>query len=343
MPGSGEAGHGLLPDAAALAADGAAVGVFRRRQGRGYGGGGVKGVAALRQAPAQGRQQQGEAVQRPLVGVDAAGGGQHGMLRLPAQALQLPGRGPGHAPGGKLPEIRRQGPGAAVKQGAVHVVMGPGVAPVHQAGLGGQVHLVLQGLTGQGGQMPGGKVRQDIPGPCPDGGKAVGPAAGAYRHRPAADQAPAALGPGQLLPLRGQHVQVVQAAHRLPLLQQKAALLHPGGWAVIDQQGLGAGGGLDELPVHRLAQVPVQRRKARLKGQADQGGVLHGTGDIHGKGQQGPAVSGGQRPLAQDPAVTGKEHLLQSDLDSMHRSSPAPGVGAPPGGPGAAADAPGWR
>ena len=46
---------------------------------------------------------------------------------------------------------------------------------------------------------------------------------------------------------------------------------------------------------------------------------------------------------AQDPAVTGKEHLFQSDLDSMHRSSPAPGVGAPPGGPGAAADALGWR
>ena len=100
---------------------------------------------------------------------------------------------------------------------------------------------------------------------------------------------------------------------------------------------------MDELPVQGLPQVPVQGRKARLKGQADQGGVLHGTGDIHGEGQQGPAVSGGQLPLAQDPAVTGKEHLLQSDLDSMHRSSPAPGVGAPPGGPGAVADAPGWR
>ena len=343
MPGGGKAGHGLLPDAAALGPDGAAVGTGGRRQGRGYGGGGFKGAAALRQAPAQGRQQQGEAVQRPLVGVDAAGGGQHGLLRLPAQSLELLRRGRRHAQGYKAAKIRLQDLGAAVKQGAVHVVMGAGVAAVHQAGLGGQVHLVLQGLPGQGGQMPGGKVRQDIPGPCPDGRQTVGPAAGAYRHRPAADQAPAALGPGQLLPLRGQHVQVIQAAHRLPLLQQKAVLLHPGGRAVIDQQGLGAGGGLDELPVQGLPQVPVQRRKARLKGQADQGGVLHGTGDVHGKGQQGPAVSGGQRPLAQDPAVTGKEHLFQSDLDSMHRSSPAPGVGAPPGGPGAAADAPGWR
>ena len=265
------------------------------------------------------------------------------MLRLTAQALQLPGRGPGHTPGGKLPEIRRQGPGAAVKQGAVHVVMGAGVAAVHQAGLGGQVHRVHQGLPGQSGQMPGGKVRQDVPGPCPDGRQTVGPAAGAHRHRSAADQAPAALGPGQLLPLRGQHVQVIQAAHRLPLLQQETALLHPGGRAVIDQQGLGAGGGLDELPVHRFSQVPVQRRKARLKGQADQRRVLDGTGDIHGEGQQRAAVLPVQRLLALHPAVTGKEHLLQSDLDSMHRSSPAPGVGAPPGGPGAAADAPGWR
>ena len=38
----------------------------------------------------------------------------------------------------------------------------PGVAPVHQAGLGGQAHLVLQGLTGQLGQVTGGKAPEDI-------------------------------------------------------------------------------------------------------------------------------------------------------------------------------------
>ena len=191
--------------------------------------------------------------------------------------------------------------------------------------------------------MPGGKAPEDILCFGPDGGKAVGPAAGAHRHGAAADQAPAALGPGQLLPAGGQHVPVIQPAHGGLLLQPEAQILHGSGGAVVYQQGLGACGGGDGLPVHRRTQVPVQGRKARPEGQADQGGVLDGTGDIHGKGQQGPAVSGGQLPLAQDPAVTGKEHLFQSDLDSMHRSSPAPGVGAPPGGPGAATDAPGWR
>ena len=277
------------------------------------------------------------------MGVDAAGGGQHGLLRLPAQALQLPGRGPGHTPGGKLPEIRRQGPGAAVKQGAVHVVMGAGVAAVHQAGLGGQVYLVLQGLPGQGGQMPGGKVRQDVPGPCPDGRQTVGPAAGAYRHRPAADQAPAALGPGQLFPAGGQHVQVVQPTHGGLLLQPEAQVLHGSGGAVVYQQGLGACGGGDGLPVHRRTQVPVQGRKARPEGQADQRRVLDGTGDIHGEGQQRAAVLPVQRLLALHPAVTGKEHLLQGDLYSMHRLSPVPEVGYRPGGPGAAAAGPGWR
>ena len=303
----------------------------------------MEGLAALRQAAAQGRQQQGKAVQRPLVGVDAAGGRQHGMLRLPAQCLELRRRGPCHAQGHKAAKIRLQRRRAAVEQGQVHVIMGPGVAPVHQAGLGGQAHLVLQGLTGQLGQVTGGKAPEDILCFGLDGGKAVGPAAGAHRHGAAADQAAPGLGPGQLLPAGGQHVQVVQPAHGGLLLQPEAQVLHGSGRAVVYQQGLGACGGGDGLPVHRRTQVPVQGCKARLEGQANQRRVLDGTGDIHGEGQQRAAVLPVQRLLALHPTVTGKEHLLQGDLYSMHRLSPVPEVGYRPGGPGAAAAGPGWR
>ena len=59
-----------------------AVGILRRRQLRSQRGGMGKYVAALRQTSAQRRQQHREGEQRPLVGVDAAGGTEHGGLGL---------------------------------------------------------------------------------------------------------------------------------------------------------------------------------------------------------------------------------------------------------------------
>ena len=208
------------------------------------------------------------------------------------------------------------------------------IALVHQPRLWGQAYLLRQRFCRQTGQMSGGEVRQNFMGTAHDGIQSVGAAAGADRHRSAADKAGARLRAGQLAAVRVQHVQIVQPPYGRGGLQRQTGGFQLRRRTVIDQQGLAAGGGADDLRCRRLAQCVIQGLQPRVEGQLDQRGGLHRPGDIHGEGHQRQAI-GPQKPtLGIRPRVTGAEDVLQSDVDNRHKWSPVQVVGcrqaAPP-------------
>ncbi len=123
------------------------MGICPRRQARrGQGGGCLEQLPSPRQHGPQGRQYQPEGIDGPLVGVDPAGGGKHRPLRRKASLLE---RRHAHRllqpQGRSLSEIGPQALGGAPEQGQIHIPVRAGVALVHQAGLGRQLHLIQQG------------------------------------------------------------------------------------------------------------------------------------------------------------------------------------------------------
>ena len=102
----------------------------------------------------QGSAEDGRGKDQALVGIDAAGGGKHlcfGVLSGKTEPFKKPV--PGLVPmlpadAEKIPEPGDQG-GAAVHKGEkVHILVGAGIIPVHQAGLWRSRYLIEQGADG---------------------------------------------------------------------------------------------------------------------------------------------------------------------------------------------------
>ena len=261
------------------------------------------------------------------MGVDAAGGPEHGGLGLQPRRLQGVRVRARHPQRRHPAEPGRQRVNAPQKQGEIHVIVCAVIALVHQPRLGGQADLLLQRLRRQTGQISGGEIRQNFVGAAHDGVQPVGAAAGTDRHRPAADKTGARHGTGQLAAVHVQHIQIVQPPDGRGGLQRQAGVLQRRRRTVIHQQRLAPGGGPDGLRRLRLAQRGIQGFQPRVKGQLDQRRGLHRPGDIHGKGHQRQAMAVQQPPLGVRPPVTGAEDVLQSDVHSRHRWSPVQVVG----------------
>ena len=259
------------------------------------------------------------------MGVDAAGSGEHLPFCLlsrkpePGEGL-LRGKVPGlpadlQAPG----KVRPQGQSAALEGEEIHVLMAAVVLPVHKPRLGCHGYLVQRGLLGQPGSKqavpPVHSLGQDLLCPLLKLGHAVGPASGAACRCRSADQAPPGGLSLELLPSRGQHIHIVQAAQRGALLQLPGQLFDLGGGGVHNQNGLAARIFPNDLFVQHQDPVypehPLQVLQANVKAPADQGRVLNGSGDVHGKGNQGLLKFLQQLPLPICPPLPGIQHFGQ--------------------------------
>ena len=259
------------------------------------------------------------------MGVDTAGSGKHLPFCLlsrkpePGKGL-LRGKVPGlpadlQAPG----KVRPQCQGAALEGEEIHVLMAAVVLPVHEPWLGCHGYLVQKGLLGQPGSKqtvpPVHSLGQDLLCPLLELGHAVGPASGAACRRLPADQAPPGSLPLELLPIGGQHIHIIQAAQRGPLLQLPGQLVDLAGGSVHNQNGLTARIFPNDLPMqHRdpvYGEDLEQVLQANVKAPADQGRVLNGSGDIHGKGNHGLLKFPQQLPLPICPPLPGIQHFGQ--------------------------------
>ena len=193
------------------------------------------------------------------------------------------------------------------------------VLPVHKPRLGCHGHLIQKGLLGQPGSQqtvpPVHSLGKDLLCPLLELGHAVGPASGAACRCLPADQAPPGGLPLELLPIRGQHIHIIQAAQRGPLLQLPGQLFDLGGGGIHNQNGLAARIFPDDLSVqHRdpvYGEHPLQVLQANVKAPADQWRVLNGSGDVHGKGNQGLLKFLQQLPLPIRPPLPGIQHFGQ--------------------------------
>ena len=261
------------------------------------------------------------------MGIDTTGGAEHGGFSFPARRLQCGGIPTAQAQRRDLAEPRRQRIDAPQKQGKIHIAVGAVVVFVHQPRLRSQSHLLRQCLCRQAGQISGGEVHQNFTGAVHNGIQPMGAVTGTDRHRPAADEAGALHGAGQLVAICVQHIQIIQPPNRRGGLQRQTGRFQRRRRAVIDKQGFAASGGADDLRRHRLAQRGAQGFQSRVESQLDQRRELHRPGDIHSEGYQRQAIDPQKPTLSIRPRVTGAEDVLQSDVDNRHRWSPVQVVG----------------
>ena len=193
------------------------------------------------------------------------------------------------------------------------------VLPVHKPWLGCHGYLIQKSLLGQPGSkqavQPVHSLGKDLLCPLLKLGHAVGPASGAACRCLPADQAPPGGLPLELLPIRGQHIHIIQAAQRGALLQLPGQLFDLAGGSVYNQDGLTARIFPNNLFVqHRDPVYPehlLQVLQPNVKAPADQGGVLYGSGNVHGKGNQGLLKFLQQLPLPICPPLPGIQHFGQ--------------------------------
>ena len=156
----------------------------------------------------------------------------------------------------------------------------------------------------------------------------MSPAPGAGPRRVAADQA----APGRKshgLPLRLftpgiQHIQIQQTANFAAILQLHRQLFESRGHPLHHIKAFVAGDLhvplLVQAPETAACQLPQQPPLPLQKASPDEPVVLHRTGNVHGQAHQALPVLLQQRPLPQNPALFGGQHLFQSHMLFPHRS-----------------------
>lgn len=169
--------------------------------------------------------------------------------------------------------------------------MGPAVVPVHQAGLGRQLHFVHQCPHRQVRQC----IRREIPqqgvGGMLDRLQAVGAAAGTGTGQTPADQTGPGIWPGELAAVCADDIQVVEPPHGPGVFQPHGDLFQLRRRETADQERLPACCAVPQRLVENCRPQPVpQRSDGLLKSEIDQSRPLHRPRDVHGDAQQGHAV-----------------------------------------------------
>ena len=216
--------------------------------------------------------------------------------------------------------------------GKLHVPMTAAVAPVHQPRLGGGVDFIQQALHRQlfhlQAILPEEIFRHDAVCSSLKLRNAVEPPGGAAPARCAANDAVPALsvhqGAFQFHTVSIRHIHVKQPPHGGAVFQfgaepfqlQRRSPCHKIGFAARDR--------LPRPAEEHAGKAFFQPFQPPVEAAADQGGILHRAGDVHGEADHGAAVCFQQVVLEIRPPFPGQEHLAQGHFLINNGSHPFP-------------------